>query len=224
MQEVLTVTPGKLPNFEENTKKFFMEHLHDHEEIRFILDGIGGLGDLNDFFRFQYKSSWIWILLIFNLISSTMDPFNEVSMVTLLTPKRLEVQMLIWFLLWCINQLYTNIFENIFVFEFYHCILVQEMNYMSKYTMDATQRIVRSYLKWFFKNYFRGYLKIWGLEGDVMLKSMGLACRLRGCKRLWWTMDSYWDKERRLDCITTRNVPQVHSRWGPILEGIIYPL
>jgi 1,2-dihydroxy-3-keto-5-methylthiopentene dioxygenase len=35
-QEVLTVTPGKLPNFEENTKKFFMEHLHDHEEIRFI--------------------------------------------------------------------------------------------------------------------------------------------------------------------------------------------
>lgn len=41
VQEVLTVTPGKLPNFEENTKKFFMEHLHDHEEIRFILDGIG---------------------------------------------------------------------------------------------------------------------------------------------------------------------------------------
>lgn len=43
LQEVLTVTPGKLPNFEENTKKFFMEHLHDHEEIRFILDGVGGL-------------------------------------------------------------------------------------------------------------------------------------------------------------------------------------
>lgn len=41
MQEVLTVAPGRLPNFEANTKKFFKEHLHDHEEIRFILDGIG---------------------------------------------------------------------------------------------------------------------------------------------------------------------------------------
>lgn len=47
-EEVLTVTPGKLPNFEENTKKFFMEHLHDHEEIRFILDGVG-YEDVRDF-------------------------------------------------------------------------------------------------------------------------------------------------------------------------------
>ncbi|XP_024391837.1 uncharacterized protein [Physcomitrium patens] len=47
-EEVITVAPGKLPNFEANTKKFFMEHLHDHEEIRFILDGIG-YEDVRDF-------------------------------------------------------------------------------------------------------------------------------------------------------------------------------
>jgi len=41
VQEVLTVAPGKLNNFEALTKKFFTEHLHEQEEIRFILDGIG---------------------------------------------------------------------------------------------------------------------------------------------------------------------------------------
>ncbi|KAH8975383.1 hypothetical protein BDL97_01G154100 [Sphagnum fallax] len=40
-EEVLTVAPGKLNNFEALTKKFFTEHLHEQEEIRFILDGIG---------------------------------------------------------------------------------------------------------------------------------------------------------------------------------------
>jgi 1,2-dihydroxy-3-keto-5-methylthiopentene dioxygenase len=39
----LTVSPSKLPNFDLLTKKFFMEHLHDHEEIRFVLDGVGKL-------------------------------------------------------------------------------------------------------------------------------------------------------------------------------------
>ncbi len=41
VQEVLTVAPGKLNNFEALTKKFFTEHLHEQEEIRFILDGTG---------------------------------------------------------------------------------------------------------------------------------------------------------------------------------------
>jgi hypothetical protein len=39
--EVLTVAPDRLNNFEALTKKFFTEHLHEEEEIRFILDGIG---------------------------------------------------------------------------------------------------------------------------------------------------------------------------------------
>ncbi|XP_024372627.1 uncharacterized protein [Physcomitrium patens] len=54
-EEVLTVAPEALPNFEENTKKFFMEHLHDHEEIRFILDGVG-YEDVRD-----YDGQWIRI-------------------------------------------------------------------------------------------------------------------------------------------------------------------
>jgi 1,2-dihydroxy-3-keto-5-methylthiopentene dioxygenase len=40
-QEVLTVAPDRLNNFEALTQKFFTEHLHEEEEIRFILDGIG---------------------------------------------------------------------------------------------------------------------------------------------------------------------------------------
>lgn len=47
-EEVLTVAPENLQNFEENTRRFFMEHLHDHEEIRFILDGVG-YEDVRDF-------------------------------------------------------------------------------------------------------------------------------------------------------------------------------
>jgi 1,2-dihydroxy-3-keto-5-methylthiopentene dioxygenase len=47
-EEVLTVAPGKIPNFEANTKKFYTEHLHEHEEIRFILDGVG-YEDVRDF-------------------------------------------------------------------------------------------------------------------------------------------------------------------------------
>ena len=43
-EEVLTVAPGKIPNFEANTKKFYTEHLHEHKEIRFILDGVGMCG------------------------------------------------------------------------------------------------------------------------------------------------------------------------------------
>jgi 1,2-dihydroxy-3-keto-5-methylthiopentene dioxygenase len=47
-EEVLTVSPEKLPNYEANTKKFFLEHLHDNEEIRFIIDGVG-YEDVRDF-------------------------------------------------------------------------------------------------------------------------------------------------------------------------------
>lgn len=53
-EEVLTVAPGKIPNFEANTKKFYTEHLHEHEEIRFILDGVGMCGN----FYLHQISSW----------------------------------------------------------------------------------------------------------------------------------------------------------------------
>lgn len=37
----MTVAPGKIPNFEANCAKFWTEHLHKEEEIRFIIDGVG---------------------------------------------------------------------------------------------------------------------------------------------------------------------------------------
>mmetsp|Transcript_45789 Transcript_45789/g.132100 ORF Transcript_45789/g.132100 Transcript_45789/m.132100 type:complete len:223 (-) Transcript_45789:821-1489(-) len=39
--DIITIHPDHLPGFEEKVKAFFEEHIHDAEEIRYILDGSG---------------------------------------------------------------------------------------------------------------------------------------------------------------------------------------
>lgn len=39
--DIITIHPDHLPGFDEKIKAFFEEHIHDAEEIRFILGGSG---------------------------------------------------------------------------------------------------------------------------------------------------------------------------------------
>ncbi|CAK8686038.1 unnamed protein product [Clavelina lepadiformis] len=49
-QDNITINRCSMPNYDEMTERFFKEHIHQDEEIRFILDGCGyfDVRDTND--------------------------------------------------------------------------------------------------------------------------------------------------------------------------------
>ena len=56
-RDELTVSPDRLPNYEEKLRVFFEEHIHEDEEIRFILSGSGYFDIRN------YDDQWVRILV-----------------------------------------------------------------------------------------------------------------------------------------------------------------
>lgn len=45
-QEVIEISPDRLPGYADKIKSFYEEHIHTDEEIRYILDGRGELGGM----------------------------------------------------------------------------------------------------------------------------------------------------------------------------------
>lgn len=55
--DIITVHPDHLPGFEDKVKSFFEEHIHDAEEIRYIIGGSGYFDVRN------LKDQWIRVLV-----------------------------------------------------------------------------------------------------------------------------------------------------------------
>eukprot|EP01018_Ginkgo_biloba_P013660 Gb_08659 [translate_table: standard] len=80
--DVVTVAPGKMPDYEDKIKYFFTEHLHAQEEIRFVLEG-GGYFDIRNYdeqwIRFRIKKGHLIVLPPGMYHRFTLDTNNYVK-------------------------------------------------------------------------------------------------------------------------------------------------
>ena len=79
--DIITVHPDHLPDFEVKLKAFFEEHIHDAEEIRYVLGG-SGYFDVRDF-----EDQWVRIHVkkgdLITLPEGTMEFKRTVLFITL---------------------------------------------------------------------------------------------------------------------------------------------
>ncbi|KAG0553768.1 hypothetical protein M758_12G038000 [Ceratodon purpureus] len=94
-EEVVTVAPNRLANYEQKKREFFKEHLHEHEEIRLILEG-SGYEDIRDFdghwIRIHIRKGVLIVLPKGMYHRFTVDDTNYLKAVLLYqeTPSRIQ--------------------------------------------------------------------------------------------------------------------------------------